>query len=142
MDRTLENLPLSIPSERLIGFTVPADNRFLVCDHNEVWELITGVSTSVDETDFVPYKVAEQPDFVGWGKEDAAPVLKIGDSNISYNFDPKAAAVQVRYEYGANHYLFDFPTLSGDWFCASLSRDGNLLVLAEPYQIRLYRTPL
>ena len=134
------DLGLSIPSERLIGFTVPCAGRFLVCDHDEVWQVVVGASVSIEQTDHAPYEIAERPDFVGWGKTDAAPILALGLSAVSYDFDPRASTVEVLFTDGVNEEQIDFPTFSGDWFCASLSRDGDLLVLAEPYSIKVYRT--
>lgn len=137
----MDELDLSIPSERLIGFTVPDKNRFLVCDHDEVWEVVVGSSACVDQTDYAPYEIAKQTDFVGWGREDAEPVLTTGQRSISYNFDPSASAVTVVFVDVEREEMIDFPTFSRDWFSASMSRDGGLLVLAEPYRISLYRTP-
>ena len=78
--------------------------------------------------------------FAGWGKTDAAPILALGLSAVAYDFDPRASTVEVLFTDGVNEEQIDFPTFSGDWFCASLSRDGDLLVLAEPYSIKVYRT--
>ena len=44
------------------------------------------------------------------------------------------------FTYGVTREYIDFPIFSGDWFSASLSREGELLVLAEPYGISVYRT--
>ena len=136
----MDELGLPIPSERLIGFTVPDNNRFLVCDHDEVWEVIIGSSVSVKETDHAPYEIAKRSDFLGWGGEDAAAIHAISQRAISYDFDPSASTLEVRFADGENQQKIDFPIFSGDWFSASLSRDGMLLVLAEPYRIGLYRT--
>ena len=137
----MDELDLTIPSERLIGFTVPNNNRFLVCDHDEVWEVVVGQSACVKATDYAPYEVAKQTDFVGWGREDAEPVLTTGQRTVYYKFDPTASAVTVLFVDAEREEMIDFPILSGDWFCASMSRDGGLLVLAEPYRIGVYRTP-
>ncbi len=136
----MEDAGLSIPSERLIGFTVPEQNRFLVCDHDEVWEVVVGSTVVVEETDHAPYTIAERADFIGWGRGDEAPVLEFGGTKISYDFNPNAPVVQLRYKHNGEEGQIDFPIFSGDWFSASLSRNGELLVLAEPYGISLYRT--
>lgn len=135
----MHKLGLSIPSERLIGFTVPDAGRFLVCDHDEVWQVVVGALVSVEQTGYAPYEIAKRPDFVGWGKADAAPILALGRSAISFDFDPRASAVKVFFTDGVNNEQIDFPTFSGDWFCASLSREGDLVVMAEPYIISVYR---
>ena len=136
----MQDLGLSIPSQRFIGFTIPLAGRFLVCDHDEVWEVVVEASVSVEETDHAPYEVAKRSDFVGWGKPDAAPILAIGQKAVSYDFDPRASAVKVSFIDGVHREQIEFPTFSGDWFCASFSREGELLVLAEPYSISVYRT--
>jgi hypothetical protein len=135
----MDEIDLGIPSERLIGFTVPNGDRFLVCDHDEVWEVNVGTSATICETDYAPYDVADQSDFIGWGKTDASPILDYADRTISYNFDPTASAATVILKTASGQTLVEFPTFSGDWFAASLSRDGKLLVIAEPYKIALYR---
>lgn len=136
----MDELELSMPSERLIGFTVPENGCFLVCDHDEVWEVVVvGSTASVTPTDHAPYKIADRHDFVGWGKADASPILSLGQRTVSYDFDPSDPAVVVRLFGGETDQRIDFQIYSGDWFSASLSRDGRLLVLAEPYRISLYR---
>jgi hypothetical protein len=135
----MDEIDFSIPSERLIGFTIPNGDRFLVCDHDEVWEVTVGASAGVRETDFAPYSIADRPDFIGWGKTDVSPILSYADRTISYNFDPSASTATVILKTGLGETQVEFPTFSGDWFAASLSRDGKLLVIAEPYKIGLYR---
>jgi hypothetical protein len=137
----MDELDISIPSERLIGFTVPENNYFLVCGHDEVWKVVVGSSVCVMQTDYAPYEIAKQADFVGWGREDATPVFSSGQRTVYYNFDPSDPAVAVFFSDAEKAEKINFPTFSGDWFGASLSRDGGLLVLAEPYRISLYRTP-
>ena len=137
--KPMDELELSIPSERLIGFTVPENNRFLVCDHEEVWRVVVGLSVGVEQTDYAPYEIAERHDFVGWGKADAVPILSFGQRAVSYDFDRSASAAKVLFSDGTTEKKIEFPTFSGDWFGASLSREGRLLVLAEPYRIGLYR---
>jgi hypothetical protein len=136
----MRRVDLSIPSERLIGFTIPRENSFLVCDHDEVWLVSVGFSADVEPTDQAPYDIAARPDFVGWGREDAAPIMEAGKTKISYDFDPHAQILRLRYATGETEREIDFPLLSGDWFAASFSQEGNLLVMAEPYHLHLYQT--
>jgi hypothetical protein len=135
----MKKIALSIPSERLIGFTIPDRGRFYVCDHDDVWEIILGSPLSVDLTGHQPYGFArERGDFLGWGRVANDPVLSRGQTEISYDFRPGADSVKVRYRVGEWDGEIEFPTVSGDWFCASLSADGHYLVLAEPYRLDLY----
>ncbi|MGH6649924.1 MAG: hypothetical protein ACREB7_02215 [Sphingopyxis sp.] len=135
----MRRIDLSIPSERLIGFTIPRNQGFLVCDHDEVWEVVIGVSVSVEPTSHAPYEIAARSDFVGWGREDSAPILTTGGSTISYEFDPRADVLHLHYATGETRNTIEFPILSGDWFAASFSEEGDLVVLAEPYHLDLYQ---
>ncbi len=134
----MRRLDLAIPSERLIGFTIPRENSFLVCDHDEVWLVSVDSSTDIETTDYAPYEIAARPDFIGWGREDADPIMQTGKSKISYDFDPRADVLRLQYIVDDTEGEIDFPLLSGDWFAASFSQEGKLLVLAEPYHLHLY----
>jgi hypothetical protein len=134
----VEKLSLTIPSERLIGFTVPKAGQFFVCDHDEVWSVSLAGAASLTETDHAPYEFVEQrSDFVGWGRNENE-VKKAGITEIEYKFDPTADFVVVRYRTGDESGEIEFRTFSGDWFAASLSDDGKLLVLAEPYELAIF----
>jgi hypothetical protein len=136
----MRRLDVAIPSERLIGFTIPCENSFLVCDHDEVWLVSVGSTADIEPTDHAPYEIAARPDFVGWGREDANPIMEAGESKIQYEFDPRADVLHLPYTIGEKEGEIDFPLFSGDWFAASFSLEGNLLVLAEPYHLHLYHT--
>jgi hypothetical protein len=129
--------------ERFIGFTIPREGRFYVCDHDEIVRLDIGESISADPSDQHPYKFVENNnDFLGLvfeGEVKNQPILRVGSTVISYEFDPTNDFVVVAYEAGESLGTVEFPTFSGDWFAASLSDDGKHLVLAEPYSIALYR---
>jgi hypothetical protein len=135
----MKKLDLTIPSERIIGFTIPRDGRFYVLDHNEAWEIKIGPPLEIEETDIEPNGfVAKRDDFVGWGDERNPPILVHGETAVSYEFDPRQDHVTVSYSTGESSGEIEFRTLSGDWFSASLSADGSYLVLAEPYAVELY----
>lgn len=135
----MKKLELSIPSERLIGFTIPRDGHFHVCDHDEVWVVEIGPPLKVEETDILPYNFAsESNDFIGWGSDRTHPILSHGDKAIGYDFDPKKDDLTLRYSNGDETHEIEFATFSGDWFTASFSRDGRYIVLAEPYCIAIY----
>jgi hypothetical protein len=134
----MKKLALSIPSERIIGFTIPRGGCFHVCDHDEVWLVQLGPPLVVEETDLEPYSVAERDDFAGWGNESKSSILHHGNTEISYRFDPYREHVPVNCSTGVGSETIKFPIFSGDWFTASLSADGRYLVLAEPYRIEVY----
>lgn len=136
----MRKLELSIPSERLIGFTIPTAGSFYVCDHDEVWKIEIGQSSQVELTDFEPYPFSERPDFVGWGDASKKALIKVGSCEIDYEFDGTQDYVTVTSSASGRSEKIQFRTLSGDWFCASLSDDGRHLVLADPYAIELYET--
>lgn len=135
----MRKLELTIPSERIIGFTILRDGRLFVCDHDEVWAVLVSHDVKIEETDFDPYLFsATRDDFVGWGEQRFVPLLKRGDREISYEFDPLQDQVTVTYSRGAVVSEIQFRSFSGDWFVASLSVDGAHLVMADPYLIELY----
>jgi hypothetical protein len=140
----MKMLKLSMPpeSDRIIGFTIPRGNSFYICDHDEVWSVDIGQPLRVAVTDNEPYKFVEQSkDFVGLvfsGLSANAPLHKVGESEITYAFDPKSDFVIVNYKVASQRGELKFRTTSGDWFAASFSDDGRYLVLAEPYDIAIY----
>jgi hypothetical protein len=137
----VKKVHLAIPSERLIGVTIPEGGHFFVCDHDEVWEVAIGPPLSIEPTDHEPYPfVGSRNDFIGWGQTKNAPILRCGANEISYEFDPCALHVEIRYRVAGREGRIEFPIFSGDWFCASFSSDGGHLVLAEPYRLDLYET--
>lgn len=135
----VKQIELTIPSERVIGFTIPRDGVFHVCDHDEVWSVRIGPPASVEVTDYAPYEFAnDNADFVGWGQRNGRELKKAGSTEISYDFDPLQDFQTVECKIAGRVERRKFRTFSGDWFSASLSTDGRFLVLAEPYRIELY----
>lgn len=139
----LDIAPSLAGMERFIGFTIPREGRFYVCDHDEVVRVDLDGQMSGEAIDEHPYKFVENnPDFLGIvfdGLLANEPILRVGSTTISYIFDPADDFVSVTYEVAGERGALPFRTFSGDWFVASLSEDGRYLVLAEPYEVALYR---
>lgn len=135
---TMKRLPLTNPSERIIGFTVPDEARFFFCGHDNVWMVAIEDAVAVTEIGHEPYEFVEtSTSFVGLG-DNNNEVRRVGDVAIGYDFDARQDSVVVRYDAGGRKGEINFPILSGDWFAASLSRSGKYLVLAEPYNLALF----
>lgn len=135
----MKQIELKIPSERIIGFTIPREGLFHVCDHDEVWEIRIGPPPSVEITDHASYEFANaHADFVGWGQENGRELKKVGSTEIDYEFDPPQDFQHIECRIAGQVERLKFRTFSGDWFSASLSADGRFLVLAEPYRLELY----
>ena len=129
--------------ERFIGLTIPRSGSFYVCDHDEVVRVAVDEPISAEVIDEHPYKFVENnADFIGLvfeGLLKNEPILRVGSTIVSYEFDPTEDFVSVNYEVAGQSGVLEFHTFSGDWFVASLSEDGRYLVLAEPYDVALYR---
>ena len=101
-----------------------------------------GANAEAELTDYAPYDfIATNRDFLGLvmhGLSANTPILAVGQSRVSYDFNPKDDAVAVRLETAAGEEDISFRTFSGDWFAASLSDDGRHLILAEPYDLAVY----
>lgn len=140
----MKKLSLAKPAEsdRIIGFTIPREGSFYVCDHDDVWRIETGAESRPEPTEYSPYSFVEgNADFLGLlfkGATANYPLLRVGDTEIAYEFDPKSDFVTVHYRAAGRSGQIEFRTLSGDWFAASLSDDGRHLVLAEPYDLAVY----
>lgn len=135
----MKQVELKIPSERIIGFTIPRDGCFHVCDHDEVWSVRIGPPASVEVTDYPPYDFANtNADFVGWGQEKGRELKRVGSTEIAYDFDPPQDFQTIECKVAGRVERLKFRTFSGDWFTASLSAEGRFLVLAEPYRLEVY----
>jgi hypothetical protein len=138
----MRQIKLSLPCERIIGFTIPRGGSFFVCDHDEVLRIDIPSLPQVEVIDHHPYDLArENADFVGLHFTDCPlnlPLKESGGHSIYYDFNPKRNFVTVRCNVPGGTSEIKFRTLSGDWFCASLSDDGAHLVMAEPYDLALY----
>ena len=139
----MRQIKIPFQSDRIIGFTIPRGGVFYVCDHDEVTQVQIAEVPVTDVMDQHPYDLAEKNrDFVGLlftGFPLNAPLKQAGGSSIEYDFNPKRDYVKVKCNVSGQTGEISFRTLSGDWFCASLSDDGHYLVLAEPYELALYQ---
>lgn len=129
-------------SDRLIGFTIPNAGTFYICDHDDVWCATLGASPTILLTDHRPYSfVKGRSDFLGivfQGQTRNHPLLRVGQNEISFDFNPKRDFATIRYSIAGLEGQIAFRTLSGDWFTASLSDDGQYLILADPYDLAIY----
>ena len=140
----MRKLALSKPTEsdRIVGFTIPKAGTFYICDHDEVWRATIGPTPAVQVTDHSPYKFIEgRADFLGLvfeGFSKNSPLLRVGQNEIAIDFDPKKDFATVNYSAAGRTGQIEFRALSGDWFAASFSDDGQYLVLADPYDLAVY----
>lgn len=132
----MQKIDLPRISERIRGFTLPENGVMNVFDYDEVF-LVSLQPPSIRVLDDNPYSFADlHPEHLGVSKN--APLLRAGSAAICYNFKPAAPSQDVRLEVDGLLREISFTTLSGDWFIASLSRDGSYLVIAEPYLLEVY----
>lgn len=132
-------LKLELPriSERIRGFTLPVDGKMNIFDYDEVFELSLGNLVTIEITLENPYDFeARTTDY--FGVSDREPIRNAGSTQVSYDFDPKASSVRVTVGSTQNTEHIDFRTFSGDWFVATLTANGEFLVLAEPYLLEIY----
>jgi len=132
----MEKVGLPRFSERIIGITLPVDGRMFVCDHDEVYELNLD-SAQANITGQDPRVFMEE----NWtlGISDEKPITTVGLRHISYEFDEQADSVTVNTDVDGVLNNVEFPIDSGDWFVGSISKCGNFIVLAEPYDLWVYR---
>lgn len=134
----MQQLPLNVPFQRLMGFTIPKDGQFFVCDHNECWAVRLGTVPELSEVDGSPYELARRPDFIGAGGTSGNGMLRAGEAEINYRFDPNEESVAVGYRSWEKAGSISFRLISGGWFAPSLSDDGAYAILAESDALRAY----
>lgn len=123
-------------SERIRGFTLPVEGCMHVFDYDEVF-LVNLRDRSVEILPMSPIAFEEKNiDFLG--VSDKQPLLTVGNSFVSYSFDPSIDFQSVVLRSAGQQYPFSFRTLSGDWFVATLSTDESYLIVAEPYCMEIY----
>ena len=123
--------------ERFLGISHPENGIFFAIDHDEVYKVRIG---SLDEPEFVdecPYKFLKSlKNYVGINSPE--PILQSGENTISYKFSSRAKEVEVKCKVASSVHTINFPILSGDWFIATFSVCGNYIIMAEPYELKLY----
>jgi len=124
-------------SERIRGITLPVDGVMHAFDYDEVFKIdLSDVSVEVLDED--PYAFADaHAGFLGVSGNE--PLLSVGNSMVSYAFDPTGDSQTVHFVSQGQPNDMEFRTLSGDWFFASLTADESYLVIAEPYLLEVYR---
>ena len=133
----MHKLELPRISERIRGFTLPAEGKMNVFDYDEVFQLNLGDQITVEVLTENPYDFEERtPEY--FGVSDREPIRTTETAKVSYNFDPRASSVMVAVESDQGTHHIEFQTLSGDWFVATLTPRGDFLVLAEPYLLEVY----
>lgn len=132
---------ISLPriSERIRAFTLPEEGAFCVSDYDEVYRISLTGELSIEVLDDDPYEFAARPECFGVSLH--APILEVGASRISYVFEPSQSQQNVSIVTSKGLENLSFRTFSGDWFVATLSRDGRFLIIAEPYLIEVYALP-
>ncbi|MGB1124459.1 MAG: hypothetical protein ACPG4Q_04565 [Phycisphaeraceae bacterium] len=132
----MKQIKINCYVERFIALTLPFDGRMCVCDHDEVFEidLGTGVANYISDD---PYDFCEKNKT--YGLSEAPPIKQTGDKSLSYDFDPYKKHVDVFVTLGSERETIKFPIMSGDWFFASFSECGLYLVIAEPYELHVYK---
>jgi hypothetical protein len=133
----MKKIELPRTSERIRGFTLPADGAFYIVDYDEVFRIRLDGTPSVDILDVNPYEFEGKTDTL-LGVSDRAPLARVGETEISYSFNPKDRYQTVTLRANGRADTISFCTMSGDWFVASLSEDGKYMVVAEPYLLELY----
>jgi hypothetical protein len=124
-------------SERIRGFTPPKNGVFHVFDYDEVFRVELEGSPKVEVLDKNPYDFeAECGEYYGVSEKSA--VLSQAGYRVTYNFDPAANEIAVSVAGPNGKEVIDFPTLSGDWFVATIEENGKYLFIAEPYQLNVY----
>lgn len=133
----MHQLALPKISERIRGFTPPKGSVFYVFDYDEVFRVELGESPKVEILDNNPWDFElECGEF--YGVSEKPPVLSSPNHKLTYNFDPKANEIEVSVASASATELVKFPTLSGDWFVATIEGNGQYLFIAEPYCLRVF----
>lgn len=132
----MKKIELPRISERIRGFTLPVDDVLHVFDYDEVFR-VDLQKRSVEVLELGPYAFdAEHPESLGISKNQ--PLLRTSSFEISYSFAPDKSSQTVTITGKNEAHELSFPTLSGDWFIATLTADERYLLMAEPYLLAIY----
>lgn len=132
----MKKIELPRISERIRGFTLPADGVMHVFDYDEVFR-VSLRHPSVQVLSLNPDTFeAEHPRYLGVSEN--PPLLDVDETSVAYSFDPRADAQSVEVLSAGQRHEILFRTFSGDWFVATLSVDGCYLIVAEPYLLEVY----
>jgi len=133
---------LAVPrmTERFLGITIPEQGLMYACSYDGLHTITLSsesVAVETDEAGIEDYKLLESKR-TALGVMGGVPIHKSERASVSYIFEPSASEQLVNLTHAGAEYELEFPTLSGDWFFATLSRCGGFLVLAEPYDLQIY----
>lgn len=135
--------PLRMPyvAERFLGVTIPDAGVMFACSYEGLHKIVLEDPVHIETDD----KRREDYDALRakgetLGLFGGTPILADSRTKISYAFDPRADEQRIEVCIGGRSEIVTFATLSGDWFFASLSKCGQLLLLAEPYAIEVRKT--
>lgn len=133
----MKKLELPYISERIRGFTIPEAGLMYVSDYDEIYKVTLSGAPSVEWVDGNPYEFEDTPKYLGVTQAD--PILGVDGLSLSYQFNPGSNSQDVVLAAGERTETISFPTLSGDWFVATFSANGEYLVIAEPYLLEVYQ---
>lgn len=133
----MRKLVLPRIAERIRGFTIPEAGVMFVSDYDEIHRVDLSEPPKAEWVEGNPYSLEDRPNCLG--VTGVAAILQAGRFKLSYDFDPKADFQDVMLTSPEETKVIPFRTLSGDWFVATFSADGQYLVIAEPYLIEAYQ---
>ena len=136
----LTALKMPYVAERFLGVTIPDGGVMYACSYVGLHKLTLEdpVRVETDEEGSEDYAALESKG-AALGIFDGAPILEDAQTKIAYVFDPRADTQRIEIHRAGKTETLIFPTLSGDWFFASLSKCGGFLLLAEPYAIEVHK---
>lgn len=133
---SMRKIELPRISERIRGFTLPADGQMHVFDYDEVFRVDLN-RASIEVLSHNPYVFDEEhPESLGVSEN--PPLLLTTRIAVEYSFHPAADSQLVQVKVDGQCYDVSFRTLSGDWFVATLTPDERYLIIAEPYMLEVY----
>lgn len=138
----MREIAFNLPCERVRGISIPQNNTFFILGYDEVYKATIRKKVRTKRTHFDSNEdlamVDSFKELSFTNRDPNAPIVSNNNNRISYNFDPADDSVEVICNISGEIRKIDFPTFSGDWFCATFSEDGKYMVLAEPYKIAVY----
>lgn len=137
--KMISKLQLPYISERIREITLIENDLMYVADYDSVYRVKLGIHIEVEElSDLDPYEFASScRNPIAVNEENR--ILEHSGNKISYKFRSVENSQLVEVEIDSVKRSIEFRTLSGDWFCASFSKCGSYILLAEPYLIEIYR---
>ncbi len=140
----MDKIELPYLCERFVGVTIPENDCFYACDHDEVLKVdLKTEPPSVSKYRRDPYDfVEERRDFIGLvfeGLEKNPEVHKLNGYSLTHDHEEGKLKVNIELDLQGMKRSLVFDTFAEYWFCASFSKDGRYLILAEPNEVEVYR---